>query len=32
LYGDYMKMPPEKERVWRHNHLIIDFNHNYGEQ
>ena len=32
LYGDYMKMPPEKERVWRHNHLIIDFDNNYGEQ
>ena len=31
-YKDYMKFPPESERVWKHNHLIIDFDHNYGEE
>ena len=31
-YGDYMKYPPEEERTWKHNGLIIDFDHNYGEE
>lgn len=30
-YKDYMQMPPESERVWRHHPLIIDFQHNYEE-
>lgn len=31
-YGNYMELPSEKDRVWKHNHLIIDFDHNYGEK
>lgn len=31
-YGNYMQLPPESERVWKHNHLIMDFNFNYGEK
>ena len=30
-FGDYMKLPPEKERTWRHHPVILDFNHNYEE-
>lgn len=30
-YGDYMKFPPEEKRIWKHEHLIIDFDRNYGE-
>ncbi len=30
-YGDYMKLPPENERIWNHHHLIIDYEHNYEE-
>lgn len=30
-YGDFMQLPPEKDRVWKHHPIIIDFEHNYEE-
>lgn len=30
-YGDYMKLPPESECMWKHHPLIIDFTHNLEE-
>ncbi len=31
IYGDYMQLPPEEDRVWRHHPLVIDFEHNYED-
>ena len=30
-FGDFMQLPPEAERAWRHHPIIIDFEHNYEE-
>lgn len=30
-FGDYMQLPPEEERAWRHYPIIIDFDHNLEE-
>ena len=30
-FGDYMQLPPEAERAWRHHPIIIDFENNYEE-
>ena len=30
-FGDYMQLPPEEERAWRHHPIVIDFEHNYEE-
>ncbi len=30
-YGDYMKFPPKHEQVWKHNPIVIDFEHNAEE-
>jgi lipopolysaccharide cholinephosphotransferase len=30
-FGDYMQLPPEQERTWKHHPIIIDFHHNYED-
>ncbi len=30
-YGNYMELPQEKERVWTHHPILIDFNNNYED-
>lgn len=30
-YGNYMQLPPEEDRVWKHHPILIDFEHNYED-
>ena len=30
-FGDYMTLPPESERTWKHHPIILDFEHDYEE-
>lgn len=30
-YGDYLQLPPEEERIWRHHPILVDFTRNYDE-
>lgn len=30
-FGDYMKLPPESERTWKHYPVMLDFEHDYEE-
>ena len=30
-FNDYLQLPPEEERVWKHHPLLVDFEHNYDE-
>ena len=31
MFGDYMKLPPDHERVLKHHPIILDFEHDYDE-
>lgn len=30
-FGNYMQLPPEAERTWRHHPIVLDFEHNVDE-
>lgn len=30
-FGNYMQLPPEEDRVWKHHPILIDFERNYEE-
>lgn len=31
-YGNYMQLPPEDQREWKHHPVVLDFEHNYEER
>ena len=31
LYGDYMELPPENQRVFKHNYYVLNFDIPYRE-
>ena len=31
VFGDYMTLPPESERTWKHHPIILDFEHDLEE-
>ena len=30
-YGDFMRLPPKEDQVWKHPPLLVDYTHNYEE-
>ena len=30
-FGDYMTLPPELERTWKHHPIVLDFEHDLEE-
>ena len=31
-FGDYMTLPPETERIWKHHPIVLDFEHDLEER
>lgn len=31
MFGDYMTLPPENQRIWQHHPIILDFERDYDE-
>ena len=32
MYNDYMKLPPEKDRIWKHSPIYMSTTNNYNER